>query len=70
MECRSFQGDLLLVAGIAATDQLVDEGSIGVNVVEVAATAQQESIKDRFFEMTMGALDDAVLMGLSRPTDR
>ena len=63
LQRRPLQGDLLLMAGVAAADQRVDEGAIGVDVVEVAAAAQQQGVLDRLFEMAMGALDGAVLMG-------
>ena len=41
---------------------LVDEAPVGVEVVEVAAAAQQQRILERPLEVTVRALDRAVLV--------
>src|SRR5690606_9712554 len=50
------------VTGITAADELVDEPSIGVQTFEVARATQQERITDRALQMTVRALDAAVLV--------
>ena len=51
------------MAGIAASDEFVDEGAVGGQVGEVRAGAQQERVGDGALEVAMGALDRTVLVG-------
>src|SRR5271156_5660709 len=54
--------DPLGVAGVAATDDLVDEAPPRRERLEVAGGAQQQRIGELAFEMAMGTLDQAVLV--------
>ncbi|TVQ36353.1 MAG: hypothetical protein EA356_05855, partial [Geminicoccaceae bacterium] len=64
-EVAALEIDLRPAAGVATADQLGDEATIGVEVLEVAAGAQEQRLLDRRFEMTMPALDGPVLVGLA-----
>ena len=55
--------DALGVAGVAAADELVDEGTIGGKIGERGAGAQQERVGDRPLEVAVRALHRAVLVG-------
>src|SRR5690606_8189504 len=50
------------VTCITAADELVDEPSIGTQALEVARATQQQSVADSALEMTVSALDAAVLV--------
>ena len=55
--------DALAVARIAAPHDLVNEAAVGGKVLEVARTAQEQRVLDCLLEMTVRALDRAVLVG-------
>ena len=55
--------DRLCMTGVLAADDLVDEAAIGGQLVEIGRAAQQQGIGDGALEMTVRALDGAVLMG-------
>ena len=61
-ELWTLQLDALAVARVALPDDFVDEAPIGGEIVEGARAAQQERVPDRSFQMTMRALDCAILM--------
>ena len=61
-ETRPLHFDPLPVMGVAPSNDLIDETAIGVEIVEVRRTAQQQRVLQRPLQMTMGALDGAVLM--------
>ena len=63
---QPFLIDALGVAGVAASDDLVDEAPPCREIVEVARSAQQQSVGKRSFEMAVGAFDRAVLVGHAR----
>ena len=50
---------------VAATDDLVDEGAVDGERVEVARTAQQQGVLEGALEMAVRSLDGAVLMRLA-----
>jgi hypothetical protein len=54
--------DCPAAAGIGATDDLVDEAAIAIEVIEVAAAAQQQRLLDRHLEVPVAGLDRAVLV--------
>ena len=60
---RPFQCDGLGEIGVAAADDRVDEGAIGVEIGEVARAAQQQGVRERLLEMAVRAFDRAVLVG-------
>jgi hypothetical protein len=62
-ERHPFALDPLGVARVAEPDDPVDEAPIGSEIGEVRRAAHQERIPDRVLEMTMRALDRAVLVG-------
>ena len=51
------------VAGVAATDQQVDEGAVVCDAFEVARAPEQQRVLERALEMAVRRLDRAVLMG-------
>lgn len=59
---RALGVDALAECGIAAADDLIDEGAIGAEIVEVPGASHQQSVADGVLEMAMGAFDRAVLM--------
>ena len=59
---RALGRDTPLVAGVLATEDLVDEVPVGRKVSEVGAPAQEQRIADRALEVSMRALDRAVLV--------
>src|SRR5262245_19224378 len=63
LECRTLDLDALSVARVAPPHHLVNEAAVGGKVLEVARTAQQQRVLDGLLEMTVRALDRAVLMG-------
>lgn len=54
--------DALAPVRIAPADSLIDEGTIGAQILEVQTTAHEQTIPDCILEMTMSTLDRAVLM--------
>src|SRR5215813_431041 len=58
----AFQLHHLAAAGVAAADEVGDPGTIGVESVEIGAIAQQQGLRDTALEVTVLALDRAVLM--------
>src|SRR5690606_19689500 len=62
LQMSSFGIDALAMCRIAAANDLINEGTVGVEIVEVPATAHQESVADSALEMTMGTFDRAVLV--------
>ena len=52
----------LQVAGVLATHDLVDEGSIGRQVLEVDRAAHQQRIADRALQVPVRTLDRTVLV--------
>ena len=63
LQLGAFEIDARGVAGVAPTDELVDELSPGGKIVEVARAAQQQLVFERGFDMAVGAFDRAVFMG-------
>ena len=59
----AFGVDADTVAGVVAADDLGDESTIGSEVVEVAAAAQQQGLFDGALEVAVGAFNAAVFMG-------
>jgi len=51
------------MARIPAADEFVDELTVGAEIVELGRAAHQQRVPDHLLEMTVGALDRAVLMG-------
>src|ERR1700732_1555364 len=84
LERSSLDLDALAVPCVAPPDHLVDEATVGSEILEVARAAQQEFVAKCALEVTMGALERAVLvrdaaivarrhhavMGAQRPTRR
>src|SRR6266568_2791734 len=62
LQGRALEIEPLAVASIAAPDDLVDKTAIGLQVVEVARSAQQQRVLDRLFEMAVRAFDRPVLV--------
>src|SRR5713101_7213168 len=62
LERRALDLYALAVPGIAPPDHLIDEASIGGEVLEVAQTTQQQLVAKHILEVPMGALDRAVLV--------
>ncbi len=60
---RALGLNALAIARVDATDVLVDEAAIGIEVVEVVTAAQKQRITHRVLEVAVRALDGAVLMG-------
>src|SRR5437899_6340754 len=58
--------DALAVAGIAPPDHFVDETPIGGEVREVARAAQQKLVAKHLLEVSVRALDGAVLVSDTR----
>ena len=54
--------DALAVPGVAPPDHLVDEAAVGGEILEVARAAQQQLVVKRPLEVSVGALDRAVLV--------
>ena len=53
----------LAITRVDATDDLVDEAAIGLEIVEVVTAAQKQRITHRALEVAVRALDGAVLVG-------
>src|SRR6267143_2938737 len=62
LQGRALEIEPLAVASIAAPDDLVDKAAIGLEVVEVTRSAQQQRVLDRLFEMAVRAFDRPVLV--------
>src|ERR1700731_2460216 len=62
LERSSLDLDALAVPCVAPPDHLVDEATVGSEILELARAAQQEFVAKRALEVTMGALDRAVLV--------
>src|SRR6202045_1890756 len=62
LERSSLDLDALAVPCVAPPDHLVEEGTVGSEILELARAAQQEFVAKRAVEVTMGALDRAVLV--------
>ena len=62
MSAAALDLDALAVPGVAPPDHLVDEATIGSEILELARAAQQELVAKRVLEVTMGTLDRAVLV--------
>src|SRR5262245_53294597 len=62
LQGQALEIEPLAVASIAAPDDLVDKAAIGLQVAEVARSAQQQRVLDRLFEMAVRALDRTVLV--------
>jgi hypothetical protein len=62
LQGRALEIEPLAVASIATPDDLVDKAAIGLQVVEVARSAQQQPVLDRLLEMAVRALDRTVLV--------
>src|SRR5260370_8355659 len=54
--------DALAIVGVAPANDLVDETAISVQVIEVAAAAQQQCVPQRLLEMPMRTLNRAILV--------
>ena len=59
----AFGVDAGAVTGVVAADDLGDEATIGIEVIEVVRAAQQQGLFDGALEVAVGAFDAAVLMG-------
>jgi hypothetical protein len=59
----ALQGDALEAVGIARSDDLIDEGAVGIEVAKVTAAAQQQGILQRLLQMAARTFDGAVLVG-------
>ncbi len=58
----AFQLHHLAAAGVAAADEVGDPGTIGVETVEIGAATEQQGLRDAALEVTVLALDRAVLV--------
>src|SRR5712664_352144 len=61
-EHRSLQLDSLAIVGVAPANDLVNETAISVQMIEVAAAAQQQCVPQRLLEMPMRTLNRAILV--------
>ncbi len=61
-EMRPLQIDATAVVGILSADDLIDEATIGNEIVEVSGATQQQRILQRPFQMAMRAFDGTVLV--------
>jgi hypothetical protein len=59
---RALQRDALGVVGVAPADDGIDERPVGVEVGEVAAAVQEQSVLQRLLEVAVRALDRSVLV--------
>ncbi len=62
LERRALDLDALAIASVAPSDHLVNEAAVGGKIREVARAAQQQLVAKRLLEVTMRALDRAVLV--------
>src|ERR1700730_5922543 len=56
------QLDAFTIVGVATPNNLVDEAAIGIEVIEVPAATQKQSILQRLLEMAVRTLDGAILV--------
>ena len=64
-EHRALGIDAHAQMAVAAADELVDEGAVGTEGVEVARAAQQQGVLEGALEMAVRSLDGAVLVRLA-----
>ncbi|MNL26315.1 hypothetical protein D3C87_1478320 [compost metagenome] len=57
LQMRALGIDALAMCGITAADDLVDEGAVGAEIVEVSGAAHQECIANRVLEMAVRTFD-------------
>ena len=62
LQHAAFGINALRVAGVLATDDLVDERAIREEVVEVDSNAHQQRVTDRVLQMAVETIDSAVLV--------
>lgn len=63
LQCRALGVDAGRIAPVLGRHDLVDEAAVGGEIIEVARPAQQQRVADRRLQVTMGALDPAILVG-------
>lgn len=60
LQLRAFGIDALAMISVVPADDLVDEGSIRAEIVEVSAATHQKGVTDGILEMAMAAFDRTV----------
>ena len=63
VEARHLQLDPAAVVRILPADDQIDEGAVGIEIVEVRGATQQQCVFQRSLKVTVRAFDGAILVG-------